>query len=72
MQTSMQIGLQSEYANLSVCGEISCYMKFINGKTKALFKTVLDFLLELKNEISLNMSASKNGCLPMATQAIMH
>ena len=28
----MQIGLQSEYANLSVCGEISCYMKFINGK----------------------------------------
>ena len=47
-------------------------MKFINGKTKALFKTVLDFLLELKNEISLNMSASKTGCLPMATQAIMH
>ena len=31
-QTSMQIGFQSEYANLSVCGEISCHMEFINEK----------------------------------------
>ena len=26
----MRIGFQSEYANLSVCGEISCYMEIIN------------------------------------------
>ena len=32
VQTSMQIGFQSEYANLSVCGEISYYMEFINEK----------------------------------------
>ena len=32
MQTSMQIGFQSEYANLSVCEEISYYMEFINEK----------------------------------------
>ena len=28
----MRIGFQSEYANLSVCGEISCYMEIINEK----------------------------------------
>ena len=28
----MQIEFQSEYANLSVCGEISCQMEFINEK----------------------------------------
>ena len=28
----MQIGFQSEYANLSVCGEISCHIEFINEK----------------------------------------
>ena len=49
--------IASEYANLSVCGEISCYMEFMNKKKdeterfgkKALFRTVLDFLLEPKN-----------------------
>ena len=54
----MRIGFQSQYANLSVCEEILCYMEFIDEKTKlteehlgknALFKTVLDFLLESKN-----------------------
>ena len=25
----MRIGFQSEYANLSVCGEMSCYMEII-------------------------------------------
>ena len=28
----MQIGFQSEYANLSVCEEISCYREFLNEK----------------------------------------
>ena len=31
-QTSMRIGFQSQYANLSVCEEILCYMEFIDEK----------------------------------------
>ena len=58
----MQIGFPSEYANLSVCGEISCYREFLNEEKdetdcmskerfgrKALFKTFVDFLSEPKN-----------------------
>ena len=32
VQTSVQIGFQNEYANLSVCGEISCNMEFESKK----------------------------------------